>query len=389
VAAQLSILQLAFALTWVVYVIYLPALAAQAGIDKAHVPLILAMDQVIFVACDWFAGVYADRVGRAMKRIGGPMAAATLASCVAFIALPFVAPHLGAGVFLALTAFWSATSSALRAPPLALVSRHAPHSEQTWVVGLYLLGLGLASSLAPYAGVALKGIDPRIPFIAASVAVAVFALAIARAERAYAPPAIAGEAEAPKDRPIMGIAGVAFAVLLLAIGFQVHIALNSPPGYLRFVAPEQLVLFSPVFWIGFNLAVLPATVLPRAFGGFTVAACATLVGVAALFGCANATSVEMLVTAQLAVGVAWAIALNGVFSSALDLGRPGREGLLAGVIFSTLAMAALARVFVTYSGVDAVAASAAVPPYAWTLAGVTLIALALRATRVVAAGKPP
>ena len=60
--AKLSALQLFFALTWVVYVIYLPALAAQAGIDKSHVPLILAMDQAIFVVCDWTAGVYADRV---------------------------------------------------------------------------------------------------------------------------------------------------------------------------------------------------------------------------------------------------------------------------------------------------------------------------------------
>ena len=69
-AAKLSALQLFFALTWVVYVIYLPALAAQAGIDKRFVPWILMMDQAIFIACDWAAGVYADRVGNAMKRIG-------------------------------------------------------------------------------------------------------------------------------------------------------------------------------------------------------------------------------------------------------------------------------------------------------------------------------
>src|SRR5688572_22153088 len=95
----LTALQFFFALTWVVYVIYLPALAAQAGIDKRYVPLILMMDQVIFIACDWAAGVYADRVGRAMARIGAPMAGAALASCAAFLALPWAAPALGAVPF--------------------------------------------------------------------------------------------------------------------------------------------------------------------------------------------------------------------------------------------------------------------------------------------------
>src|SRR6188768_528603 len=111
--ALLALLQFFLALTWIVYVIYLPALAAQAGIDKRYVPWILMMDQAIFIACDWAAGVYADRVAGAMKRIGGAMAMATLASCAAFLALPFVAPLAGAAVFLGLTAFWSATSSAL------------------------------------------------------------------------------------------------------------------------------------------------------------------------------------------------------------------------------------------------------------------------------------
>jgi len=65
--ALLALLQFFLALTWIVYVIYLPALAAQAGIDKRYVPMILLMDQVIFIACDWAAGVYADRAANAVK----------------------------------------------------------------------------------------------------------------------------------------------------------------------------------------------------------------------------------------------------------------------------------------------------------------------------------
>ena len=54
----LAMLQFAFALTWVVYVAYLPALAAQVGIAKSVVPWILLVDQLIFVVCDWLAGTF-------------------------------------------------------------------------------------------------------------------------------------------------------------------------------------------------------------------------------------------------------------------------------------------------------------------------------------------
>src|SRR5688500_13798674 len=184
----LAALQFFFALTWVVYVIYLPSLATQAGIDRRYVPMILMMDQVIFIACDWFAGVYADRVGRAVGTIGGTMAMATLASCAAFIAMPWVAPGLGAFPFLILTVLWSATSSALRAPPLALVGRHTDASRAPRIASFYILCFGIASAIAPYMSIELRRMDPRIPFAVASLGVAVFVLALASVERRWAPP---------------------------------------------------------------------------------------------------------------------------------------------------------------------------------------------------------
>ena len=89
----LAVLQFFFTLTWVVYVIYLPALAAQVGLPKEVVPLILLADQAIFVICDWAAGVYADRVSATVGRLGPRIALVTLVSCAAFLALPFVAPE--------------------------------------------------------------------------------------------------------------------------------------------------------------------------------------------------------------------------------------------------------------------------------------------------------
>src|ERR1043165_1304569 len=64
----LAVLQFAFALTWVVYAAFLPALAAQVGVAKELVPWILVADQAIFLICDWLAGVFADRIGDAAGR---------------------------------------------------------------------------------------------------------------------------------------------------------------------------------------------------------------------------------------------------------------------------------------------------------------------------------
>ena len=375
-AAKLSALQLFFALTWVVYVIYLPALAEQAGIERRFVLWILMMDQAIFIACDWAAGMYADRVANSMKRIGQPMAMVTLASCAAFLALPFVAPIAGAGAFLVLTAFWSATSSALRAPSLALVSRHVPESKQAWVAGVFLLGMGLATGLAPFLALSLKGVDPRVPFAAASIALAIFALLLTQAERQHEPrpaePAAAGEA------PTAGRSlAFACAVLLLAIGFQIHFTVNSVPAWLRFAKATELPWLMPVFWLGFNLAILPATFLPRRYGGMRVMAAAAGVGAIALASMSRLPALEALIVVQFVAGAAWAVALNAAFTAALEAGRTGREGLLTGVLFSLLAVAAFARLGANAAGVQSGLAFA--PGVAWF--GAALIASSLMMPR--------
>ncbi|WP_264992498.1 hypothetical protein, partial [Mycobacterium montefiorense] len=70
VGLYFSLLQLVFGLTWVGYVIYLPRLAAQAGINAGVVGWLLVFDQVIFAMCDWAAGAAVDRVARVVGRVG-------------------------------------------------------------------------------------------------------------------------------------------------------------------------------------------------------------------------------------------------------------------------------------------------------------------------------
>jgi hypothetical protein len=381
----LASLQLFFALTWVIYVIYLPALVEQAGLDKRYVPMILVMDQVIFLVCDWAAGVYADRIARSFGRIGGTMAMATLVSCAAFIALPVVVPTHGAFALLLLTVLWSATSSALRAPPLALVSRHCNPLQQPWIASFYLLGLGIASAVAPYLGIYLRGLDPRIPFCIASVGLALFAWALARVEKGWI------EEGAPTVPAIRRMATpgsfvlFAFAAWLFAVGFQVHFAINSAPSYLRFRGVEDLPKLMPVFWIGFNLAILPATLLPRKYGGAVVMAWAGAVGVAALIASVRAAELAHLVVAQGIAGAAWAVALMSAFTAALEIGKPGREGLFTGMLFSMLAAAALARLGMILANVRASGTLGPVlldlPAVAWSLGAFLVAVVAYRRAR--------
>ena len=79
-ALYLGVVQFFFATTWTIYVLYLPQLAAQAGIDKRWVPWILVADQLIFAVMDVIAGFWIDRVRAGLGRYGGWILGVTLIS---------------------------------------------------------------------------------------------------------------------------------------------------------------------------------------------------------------------------------------------------------------------------------------------------------------------
>ena len=358
----LAVLQFAFALTWIVYAAFLPALAAQVGLARSVVPWILLADQAIFLVCDWLAGVFADRVGDAVARLGRWIAGVALVSCAAFLALPLVAPAGSAPVLAAVVVVWSASSSILRAPPLALAGRHASRPQRTWLAGGYALGLAAAGAVAPYLGRALVAVDPRIPFAATSVVVAASVLVLAGLPLGAAP--ATRRAGAPGS-----LAGLVAAVAVLAIGLQVHTAIASSAIYLRFAPPEALADLLPVFWYGCAIAALPAAPLVRRAGGLAVMAGAGAAGAAALAACALAGSRAAVVAAQAAAGLAWGATLTGAFAAASSLER--RPGAATGLVFSVLAAATLARMAFAASGAAAVPQVAAVmplvPPVAWAI----------------------
>ena len=87
--------QLFLALGWTVYVIYLPQLAAQAGLPKEYVPWLLLADQAIFAAMDWTLGTMADRMAGLAGRLANAILFASLLSCGAFLLLPVVEARSG------------------------------------------------------------------------------------------------------------------------------------------------------------------------------------------------------------------------------------------------------------------------------------------------------
>lgn len=368
----LALLQLAFTLCWTVYVLFLPDLAAQAGISKSWIVMILMADQVIFAIMDWALGANADRVAENMKRFGLWIAAVCAISTLAFVMLPHIAPATSAGVFIALIVVWSLSASILRAPPLVLLSRHADLSARPAIAAALAFGLGVAGALAPYVTLNLKGVDPRAPFLLAGLATLIATLTLVGLPR----PAVSSATPAaiktdPPQVPPFLIAG-----LLLAIGFQIHVAMNAAPRYLAFMKSPELVWWMPVFWIGFSLAVFPVSMCLKRTQPQRAIVTGAAVGAFALLFAPHMPALGLLAACEFAAGCGWAMCFLGLVQAALTLGATGHEGSIAGRLFALFAVAIFLRLGVTLSGVALDAAARGVLQFTaaamWTAAALIL-----------------
>lgn len=384
----LAVLQFFFALTWTVYVIYLPQLAAQAGLPRSAVPWLLMLDQLVFLLADYACGVASDRMARLHARLGPAVLGATLLSCLAFLLLPLVAPQGSAAVFVALTVVWAIGSSALRAPPLNLIGRYAAQPAQPGLLAMLMLGLGVAAAVSPYLGTVLRDIDPRWPFGLASLALALTCGGMIAAERALQGQAAArpsAELRAPLRLPW----GPCLLVAVLAtVAFQLHVFVNSGALYRRHADAAALQHLAPVFWVGFNLGLWPASRAVQRWGAPAVLAAAGLAAACAASAAHLAGALTPLVAAQGVAGLAWAGVLMAAFSTAMALGHTGAEGRCCGALSSTLALAALLRMGLVATGaatlpVDHPAKRMLewLPALAWLLATLLMLALWRRLPR--------
>lgn len=342
----LGLVQFLFLLTWAVYVIFLGDLLVRVGLPKEFAPRLLLLDQVLFVCADVLLGLYADRVMGLFRSMAPLVLSLNLIACLAFVALP----HLTAGapaLLVGLIALWVLTSSVLRAPLYALIVRRSQEPGRATAVAL--LGMGLASAVAPYLGTVLKGVDPVLPFTLSAVSLALATVGFAAWEARQRP---ADRVVDSRPRPAFSrVARVLVAMLLLGAGLQVHVFVNSAPLYKGLADPALLPWLLPVLWIGFSLAVsagepVVARVGPRR--GFALSA---LLGTVACVACLATPNLPALIVLQLLVGIAW----GGVFLAGLGMaggaGKHGREGLFVGALFASLAVGAAARIGLTLAGI--------------------------------------
>jgi hypothetical protein len=376
----LAVLELVFALGWTVYAVYLPQLAAAVGLSAGTVIIILMLDQAIFTVTDFAMGVAADKVSRLVGRLGHWVAAITLISCTAFVGLPFIAGGgLGVAAFFVLLMVWAVTSSALRAPPLMLLGKYAARPAIPYLASLAMLGLGIAGAVSPYLAMHLTKQDPRLPFVIASLALVLTSLALAKIERTLAkqaPP----KSEPPQtvDRAVpKPVIVFALAMVIFALGFQLHFFFNSAPLFKHFSTDISRLM--PVFWIGFSVGMFPASRITKRFGGLPVMGAAGLVGALAIVAMQIAGTLGLAVAAQLIAGAAWGVILMSAFTAAAALGYTGAEGKTTGILFSTLAIATFARMATTASGALDDPSLAPVlhwaPIVCWVVAGAMLLAL--------------
>jgi hypothetical protein len=378
----LAVLQLVLTLGWTTYLIYLPRLCADVGIAPTTVILVLMMDQGIFTITDTAMGMAADRISLLVGRLGVFVGCLAAVSCAAFIAMPYVAgTGPGARVwFIALIVVWTVTSSVLRAPPLTLLGKYRARPSVPFLAALTMLGYGIAGAVSPFLGVVLLKQDARLPFALSGAVLLLTALAFSGIESRIAQE-IHPEPLARPARPLgPGMMLFVAAMVILSLGYQIHFSINSAPFYLRFAKSDALQWLMPVFWIGFNIAMFPASAVAKHRGGLIVMGLAGLLGALAAVAAEIAGSLNMLIAVQFVAGAAWGCMLMSAVSAALAIGEPGAQGKTIGLVFSALALATFARMAAVAGGLQKMPDYAPLlhwaPVACWSVAGAGLLVIA-------------
>jgi hypothetical protein len=254
-----------------------------------------------------------------------------------------------------------------------------------------MLGLGVAGAVAPYLTMILTNWDPRLPFVIASVALLLTSLGLAKVEQTLAKDTPMkerslkmGDRQLPAPIFMFGLATV-----ILALGFQLHVFVNSTPLFKKF--DNDTSTLSQVFWVGFSIGMFPASLITKRWGGLPVMGAAGLLGAAAIGVAETSGSLDVALIAQAAAGVAWGCILVSALAAAAALGATGHEGKTTGLLFSALALATFARMATNAAGALSEPTLAPLlrwaPVLCWAIAGVLLLALARARQPPVTANK--
>lgn len=403
-ALWVLVVQCLLALSWTLYVLLLPGMLNAAGIAARWFIYVLIADQIIFAVCDWWAGVYADRIAVVWKRLGRLMIATTMLSSAALLAMPWIAKGGSATLLLGVIFVWAATSSALRAPVFSLLGRvrdlgreSGPagrmRSSRAGMVSIALVGVSLAGAVGPYLTILLKTVDDRLPLAVSAIALALAGLWATRAEallpRQREVAAIIGSEPPASDFFTAGMTRrrawwLAAIALVAAFGTQLLNAIVAPPLYRSFVGADAVVWVA-WFWVGFGLGLVPGARVAASPHALIGAATAMAVASFAFAIGAGSASFAALVIGTTLAGGGWGVFSTVVFTSAVSLsgGRASLRGAgtASGMVFSALAIATFLRMICSASGFAQTPAVMWLPEVAWAFASGLLVVVALTVWR--------
>jgi hypothetical protein len=364
-----------FALTWALYVAFLPGLLGAAGLDARLALFFVLLDQAVFAVADWAAGIYADALARRLNRIGPALTACALASSCALLALPWIARLGEPALLIAVTVVWTASSSALRAPVFTLLGRVGGALRPAGAVSLALFGIGVAGALAPALTRALAQVDPRLALAVCAASLALAAVFAGRLEEAGVGSAARAAAPARRRAPAVFVAAL---VALAGFGVQVHTNILGARATRDGLA--WAAWWAPVFWTGFSVGLVIAALVGRAAGTappLRAGAVGLLVGGVAVGGAQLAPQAALFLPAQGIAGAAWALFTAVAVRAAMAYGGNRGVGSSVGLVFSALALAALVRVGFVIAGLQAGAVLGWVPALAYLACGAVLLLFAL------------
>jgi hypothetical protein len=323
-------------LTWTLYALFLPGMAAKAGIASSWVIWILVADQAIFAVSDWAAGVYADRVAGVVGRLGRAILLAALISAGMLAAMPWLAQG-GHGLLLLIAiAVWAAASSLLRAPAFSLLARMGGVSRKSGVVSWSLVGVSAAGAVGPLLTQTLKQIDPILPLALASAALAVAGwLATGVANTPVQTSATAAPA-APVMRPVVQLTALTG---LAALGMQWHTVFGAA------AAQSSLAksIWIPVFWSGFACGLGLAALNSRGSRPLLGCALALAAGAVSMPMAVHFTAPLAVIAAQAGAGAAWAVTITCILAVTFARGQARGVATPLGLVLSALSLAAMAR----------------------------------------------
>jgi len=336
----LGSVQFFFTLGWTMYVIYLPELLKSAGLAATWVPVLLMADQLVFAVMDIAFGMVADRMTEGYRKLARLLLLLTTVSAVAFLTLPMM-PGISSSMFIVVLAIWVVSASVVRVPTLVLLTKRAKAAQHGRLVIWYAAGMALASVLSPYLGLILKGTNPRLPFAISALTLLVAVVVLQRVTGTQAPEPGADE---PQPIAFPAYLPLLFVLALASGGFQLHAFVNSAPQYLAHAPKEYLPWLMPLLWLGFFVALVGVAAPIKRFGALYVAAGGIVLMALGSYAAAAASSLDMLILAQVLVGVGWAAAFSSLMEQASLFGTRGAEGLFMGSFFSLLAVTSFARI---------------------------------------------